>query len=86
MICRVDRNNYLILSVTTEDGGTGITLHDVNNFFQKYFELEWLYNLDGGPSSALLARKYGKKKMNTVMGGSAKDVDIMAFTELPAGD
>ena len=86
VIGRVDRNNYLILSVTTEDGGTGITLHDVNNFFQKYFELEWLYNLDGGPSSALLARKYGKKKMNTVMGGSAKDVDIMAFTELPAAD
>ena len=79
---RADRNNYVILSVSN-DGGTGLTLHDVNAFFQKNFELEWLYDLDGGPSSALLARKPGRKRMNTVMGGSAKDVDIMAFIELP---
>jgi len=82
LIGRVDRNNYLLLSVSNE-GGIGLTLHEVNDFFQKYFELEWLYNLDGGPSSALLARKKGSKRMGTVMGGAAKDVDIMAFLELP---
>ena len=81
VIGRADRNNYLLLSVSDE-GGPGLTLHQVNSFFQKYFELEWLYNLDGGPSSALLARKKGRSRMNTVLGGSAKDEDIMAFVEL----
>ncbi len=83
VIGRVDRNNYLLLSVSNE-GGNGLTLHEVNDFFSQYFELEWLYNLDGGPSSALLARKKGAKKMRRIMGGGAKDADIMAFIELPA--
>ena len=81
VIGRVNRNNYLILSVTNE-GRNGLTLHEVNDFFRKYFEVEWLYNLDGGPSTALLARKQGRKRMGTVAGGAAKDADIMAFTEL----
>ena len=85
VIGRVDRNNYLILSVTKE-GGPGLSLHRINEFFQKYFELEWLYNLDGGPSSALLTRKKGRTRIGTVMGGGAKDVDIMAFIELPAAE
>ncbi len=82
VIGRTDRNNYLILSVSN-DGGSGLTLHDVNHFFFQYFEMEWLFNLDGGPSSALLARKKGTKRLARVMGGKAKDVDIMAFVELP---
>ncbi|MBQ3706100.1 MAG: phosphodiester glycosidase family protein [Clostridia bacterium] len=80
VIGRVDRNNYLILSVSN-DGGLGLTLHEVNNFFQKYFELEWLFNLDGGPSSALLARKKGARSMRLIMGGKAKDIDVLVFTE-----
>ena len=82
VIGRVDRNNYLLLSVSNE-GGLGLTLHEVNDFFQRHFELEWLYDLDGGPSSALLIRKKGSSRLHAVMGGSAKDEDIMAFTELP---
>ena len=83
VIGRMDRNNYLILSVTNE-GGFGLSLYQVNDFFLENFEgLEWLYNLDGGPSSALLIRKQGSSRLKTVMGGGAKDVDIMAFTELP---
>ena len=83
---RMDRNNYLILSVSNE-GQPGLSLHEVNDFFLKYFDgLEWLYDLDGGPSSALLSRKQGSKKLSTVMGGHAKDADIMAFVELPEGD
>ena len=83
VIGRVDRNNYLILSVTKE-GGPGLSLHRINEFFQKYFELEWLYNLDGGPSSALLARKKGRTRIGTLLGGGTKVTDIMAFIELPA--
>lgn len=82
VIGRVDRNNYLILSVS-DDGGLGLTLQDVNRFFLKHFEMEWLYNLDGGPSSALLCRARNRKKLTTIMGGKAKDADIMAFSELP---
>ena len=82
VIGKVDRNNYLILSVTNE-GGYGLTLHDVNDFFLKYFETEWVYNLDGGPSTALLARKVGKKRLVPIAGGAAKDADVMAFIELP---
>ena len=80
VIGRVNRNNYLILSVSDE-GGLGLTLHEVNGFFQKYFQTEWLYNLDGGPSSALLARKQGARKLRTVMGGAAKDMDLLVFAE-----
>ena len=85
VIGRVDQNNYLILCVSDE-GGLGLTLHKVNAFFSKYFQTEWLYNLDGGPSSALMARKKGAKKLRTVMGGAAKDFDLMVFTELPASE
>ncbi len=81
VIARADRNNYLVLSVTDEKA-IGVTLHDVNAFLKENFELEWAYNLDGGPSSALLCRDKGKKKLVTVAGGGAKDADIMAFTEL----
>ena len=81
VIGRVNRNNYLILSVTNE-GKNGLSLRRVNRFFQEHFDTEWVYDLDGGPSSALLSRKKGKKTLVTVMGGSAKDADIMAFVEL----
>ena len=82
VIGRVDANNYLILSVSNE-GRVGMTLHEINRFFQEHFEVEWLYNLDGGPSSALLARKKGSKRMSAIMGGTAKDVDMMVFIERP---
>ena len=82
VIARADRNNYLILSVSNE-GRAGLTLHEVNEFFLNHLETEWVYDLDGGPSSALLARRKGARKMSRIMGGGAKDIDIMAFTELP---
>ena len=82
VIARVNRNNYLILTVTNE-GKTGLSLRRINQFFQKRFDTEWVYDLDGGPSSVLMSRKKGKKTLITLMGGQAKDADIMAFTELP---
>ena len=82
VISRVNQNNYLILSVSKR-GGRGLSLRRVNTFFQKYFDTEWVYDLDGGPSSALICRAKGRKSLVTVMGGEARDADIMAFTELP---
>ena len=80
IIGRLDKHNYLILSVGIYQKG-GISLRRAVEFFQANFNTEWVYNLDGGPSSALLVRSYGKKKFGTIMGGGAKDADIMAFTE-----
>ena len=82
VIARVSEKDYLILSVSSE-GKQGLSLRRVSAFFQENFDTEWVYNLDGGPSSALLCRDKGKKKLTTIMGGKAKDADIMAFIELP---
>lgn len=80
IIARMDRNNYLILTVTITNG-KGVSLRRAEKFFLANFNAEWVYNLDGGQSFALLSRKKDKKKINTLAGGSAKVVDILAFTE-----
>ena len=81
-VARLDRNNYLLLSVRDDMKG-GVSLRRAVEFFRDNFpDAEWAYNLDGGPSSALLCREEGKKKVRTIMGGGAKDADCMAFTEL----
>ena len=82
VIARINRNNYLVLTVT-RDGSSGLTLWEVCDFFAENFYTEWVYNLDGGPSSALICRNQGSSKLTTVTGGSARDEDIMAFIELP---
>lgn len=78
IIARVDRNNYLILTADYGRKG-GITLWRANTLFRESFRTEWVYDLDGGPSSALLYRN-DSGKWHTVMGGGVKDADIMAFT------
>ncbi|MCQ2457113.1 MAG: phosphodiester glycosidase family protein [Clostridia bacterium] len=82
VIGKVDNNNYIILSVTNE-GGTGLTLRKCNWFLTERLSLEWAYDLDGGPSSALLCRNRGKKTFKLMFGGKAKDADVMGFRELP---
>ena len=80
IIGRVDRNNYLILTATKQRG-KGISLRRAVTFFQENFKTEWVYNLDGGNSTALLARRQGQKKLRLALDRGAKIVDIMAFTE-----
>ena len=80
IIARLDRNNYLILNVTKEKKH-GLTLRRTVQFFQENFTAEWVYNLDGGPSSALLCWVKDRGKLKTLAGGTAKVADIMAFTE-----
>jgi len=80
VIGRVDKHNYLILTVTRERG-KGITLRRASVFFRENFNTEWVYDLDGGQSFALLCRKQGKKRLGTIARGGARIVDIMAFTE-----
>jgi len=80
IIGRVDRNNYLILTAT-EERGKGITLRQGAAFFREHFRTEWVYNLDGGKSFALLCRKKGSKRLGSIASGGASIADIMAFTE-----
>ena len=80
IIARLDQNNYVILTVSTEKK-RGISLRRAEEFFRENFQAEWVYNLDGGYSSALLCRTREKKKPRIITGGSAKVADIMAFTE-----
>lgn len=80
MIGRIDRNNYVILTVTKERG-KGISLRRGAAFFQEHFNTEWVYNLDGGNSIALLSRKRGKKKLVKVASGGASIADVMGFVE-----
>ena len=79
IIAKVDENNYVILTATNNNG---LTLLDATDFLLEYYDPEWAYNLDGGPSSALLCRNVGKKTLKVIFGGEKKDVDIMAFVEL----
>ena len=80
IIARLDKHNYLILTVSVLYKG-GVSLRRAQEFFRENFRAEWVYNLDGGPSYALLTRVQGKKRISTIVGGGTKDVDIMAFTE-----
>ena len=80
IIGRLDRNNYLILTVT-KSRDKGISLRRAQQFFLENFNAEWVYNLDGGQSYALMSKKQGKKKINTLAGGTAKVADVMGFTE-----
>lgn len=80
IICRMDANNYLILTVAT--GGGGLTMTQCVDFLLAYVNPEWAYNLDGGPSTALLYR--GKDgKLVDVNRPRQNNVDIMTFSELP---
>lgn len=83
VIARVNRNNYILLHVT-DAGGPGWTLRQVAEFLKKRYDTEWVYNLDGGPSSTLIIRKNGSKKGTTLTGGTVRVTDIMAFTDLPS--
>ena len=80
MIAKVDDHNYVVLTATSVHG---LTLMSCTDFLLGEFSPEWAYNLDGGPSSALLRRRYGKKGHHLVYGGRQKIVDVMGFAELP---
>lgn len=71
-------NTYLILTVTAE---AGISLTDANTFLNGEFRPEWIYDLDGGPSTALLRRLHGKKALLLICGAEQRIVDVMGFVE-----
>lgn len=80
IIAKMDDNNYLIFTVTHKTS-IGLALTDCVYFLQASFDPVWAYDLDGGPSSALLCRRPGRKTLKTIYGNNSKDADIMAFVE-----
>jgi len=83
ILARVNRNNYLMLHVTGKDeGASGLTLYRINTFFFDHFETEWVYNLDGGYSTALMIRKQQKNaRLNTLVPSKQRVADVICFTE-----
>lgn len=78
IICKLkEENTYLILTT----GNRGLTLIDANNFLLSEYDTEWIYDLDGGPSSALLRRLKGRKNLKELHPGRQKIVDVMGFVE-----
>lgn len=80
VIAKVDDHNYVILTATSQHGLTLLTCTD---FLLGEFHPEWAYNLDGGPSSALIRRKHGSRTQKLVYGSKQSVVDVMVFQELP---
>lgn len=80
MVAKMDGNNYLTLTVTASR--RGLTMTQAVAMLRQLFDPQWAYNLDGGPSSALLMRSTGEETLQTIYGGRSKDADIMAFVEL----
>lgn len=77
IICRMDAQNYLILIVTRQGGG--LTMRQCVDYLLANFSPEWAYNLDGGPSAALMYRSEGE--LVTVWGSGQENADIMTFSD-----
>ena len=82
VIAREDSGEYLILTVTNRTS-PGLTLLQVVTFLQSRYDPLWIYNLDGGPSAALLAREADSEALQVLFGNTSRDADVMAFVELP---
>ena len=82
VIAREDNGEYLILTVTNRTS-PGLTLLQVVTFLQNRYDPLWIYNLDGGPSAALLAREADSEALQVLFGNASRDADVMAFVELP---
>ncbi|MGN1020889.1 MAG: phosphodiester glycosidase family protein [Aristaeellaceae bacterium] len=81
IIAKKDDNNYVLLTVTSKGGGLPVT--SCVDFLLEKIAPEWAYNLDGGPSSALLYRMRQQPTIQVLYGNTSKDADAMVFTELP---
>ena len=79
VIARVDDHNYAILIVTSVHG---LPLTDCTDFLLETFHPQWAFNLDGGPSTALIRRRQGRRTQKLIYGSKQKVFDVMCFVEL----
>ena len=82
IIGRLADDTIFILTVTAKTN-TGLTMIQCADWIIERLHPLWAFNLDGGPSTALLVRPNRKGALKTVYGNIVKNVDIMGFCELP---
>lgn len=82
VLARVNRNNYLLLHVPNREDSRGLSLYRINLFFMRNFETEWVYNLDGGYSTALICKTQEKNaRLKRLAPNRQPSADILCFTE-----
>jgi exopolysaccharide biosynthesis protein len=79
IIAKMDANNYIVLTVTR--GNRGLTMQQCVDLLLDRFAPQWAYNLDGGPSSALMYRDEAHQ-LHAVWENRQENADIMTFSEL----
>ncbi len=79
IIAKMDDYNYLILTVTNKEA-RGLTMAQCVAYLVEAFDPEWAYNLDGGPSSALMYRDEDGR-LRTVWQNGQSNVDVMTFSD-----
>ena len=84
IVGRMPDDTVILLTVTAKENA-GLTMIDCADFLIEQLQPLWAFNLDGGPSTALLVRPEPSRKMKTVYGNIVKNVDIMAFCEKQEG-
>lgn len=80
IVGKLGDQDYFLLTVTNKEN-EGLSLVACTDWMLEKVHPLWAYDLDGGPSSALLVRDNPKAKLKTVYGNNSKDVDVMAFSE-----
>jgi hypothetical protein len=54
IVCKLkEENTYLLMTATSNHG---LTLVEANTFLMAEYDTEWIYDLDGGPASALMRK------------------------------
>jgi exopolysaccharide biosynthesis protein len=82
IIGRLADDTVFVLTVTAKTN-EGLTMVQSADWVIEHLHPLWAFNLDGGPSSALLVRPNRTGALKTVYGNIVKTVDIMGFCELP---
>ena len=81
IIGRLADDTVFVLTVTAKTN-EGLTMVQSADWVIEHLHPLWAFNLDGGPSSALLVRPNRTGALKTVYGNIVKTVDIMGFCEL----
>ena len=80
IVARLDDGGYLLMTVTSQGERRGLTMQQCVDYLLAEFAPDWAYNLDGGPSSALMYRNEAGELV-TVWRNGQQNVDIMTFSD-----
>ncbi len=84
VIARINRNNYIFLHIPDGAKFRGLSLYRINEFFFEHFKAEWVYNLDGGYSTALYYSTSPKKNnaaLKMLLKSTQQVADVLCVTE-----